>query len=300
MTAGVNHKDDTDFARELYNNANAPGPAALKWQEHFRLSRIQVHNALRASRRLRDIAGSLKQDGGHTAVFRQILAPPVSQDQFKLMCPSWSKSRENSGRSYTEEAAAEIAAVIAARVDHSLAPWMEGDGKARPLQLAAFVRTAATLMAVQKDATDRRNTLADAQETAVVDLLRANGWTKLPSKLVDERAQVPNKHFMRKTRFATGPDKSKEVDIACGLAKSYVLAMECKVANDPTNAVKRVDEVLNKAKSWKDNWGTYVRTAALLQGVIEPKDVQRLTDAGVHVFWSHDLNKFSQWLEAET
>jgi hypothetical protein len=38
----------------------------------------------------------------------------------------------------------------------------------------------------------------------------------------------------------------------------------------------------------------------LLQGVIAAKDVQRLTDAGVEVFWSHDLDKFKAWLSDQT
>jgi len=49
----------------------------------------------------------------------------------------------------------------------------------------------------------------------------------------------------------------------------------------------------------KDHWGSFVVTAALLQGVIAPKDVQRLSDANVKVFWSHDLSHFMAWLDAQ-
>ena len=101
---------------------------------------------------------------------------------------------------------------------------------------------------------------------------------------------------MKKTRFATATTAHQEVDIACGLRGSYVLAMECKVTNDETNSVKRINDVLKKATAWKHHWGSFIVTAALLQGVIAPKDVQRLTDAGVEVFWSHDLEAFARWL----
>ena len=101
---------------------------------------------------------------------------------------------------------------------------------------------------------------------------------------------------MRKTRFATETTSPQEVDIACGLEQSYVLAMECKVTNDETNSVKRINDVLKKAAAWKAHWGSFVITAALLQGVVAPKDVQRLTDAGVKVFWSHDLSSLEAWL----
>lgn len=76
-----------------------------------------------------------------------------------------------------------------------------------------------------------------------------------------------------------------------------VLAMECKVSNDTTNSVKRVNDVLKKATAWREHWGSFVQPAALLQGTIGFKDVQRLTHAGVQVFWSHDLPRFERWID---
>ena len=75
--------------------------------------------------------------------------------------------------------------------------------------------------------------------------------------------------------------------------------MECKVTNDETNSVKRINDVLKKATAWQAHWGSFVRTAALLQGVIAFKDVERLLEANVEVFWSHDLTKFEDWLTAQ-
>lgn len=75
--------------------------------------------------------------------------------------------------------------------------------------------------------------------------------------------------------------------------------MECKVTNDETNSVKRINDVLKKAAAWQTHWGSFVRTAALLQGVIAFKDVERLLEGQVEVFWSHDLAAFENWLAAE-
>ncbi len=105
---------------------------------------------------------------------------------------------------------------------------------------------------------------------------------------------------MHKTRFATGTTTHQEVDVACGLKGTYVLAMECKVTNDETNSVKRVNDVLKKATAWKEHWGNFVLTAAVLQGVVAPKDVQRLSDAKIEVFWSHDMPSFKSWLDVRT
>ncbi len=104
---------------------------------------------------------------------------------------------------------------------------------------------------------------------------------------------------MHKTKFAT-KTRPQEVDIACGLGKTVVLAMECKVTNDETNSVKRINDVLKKASAWHDHWGSFIQTAALLQGVIALKDVERLLEAKVHVFWSHHLTEFERWIDEQT
>ena len=123
-----------------------------------------------------------------------------------------------------------------------------------------LLKVVATLIAQQKVATAKRNRLALEQENAVIKLLEDTGWKRLPSKLVDTRAAVPAKHFMHKTRFAT-KSRPQEVDVACGLKDTYVLAMECKVTNDETNSVKRINDVLKKATAWHDHWGSFVYAA---------------------------------------
>ena len=255
--------------------------------------------ALRASNYLADIPGALRQNAGHLLAYRQMLAPPLSQDQFSLVCPGWSKQAENTGRALAEAAAAQAAGVIAARLDRGAVRWDLSRGKPAASDVKNLLRVTSALMAVQQIATARRGRVALAQEQAVVAMLEQEGWTRLPSRLIDTRAAVPARSYMHKTRFATNTTTHQEVDIACGLNRSYVLAMECKVTNDETNSVKRVNDVLKKATAWKLHWGSFVVTAALLQGVIAPKDVQRLSDAGIHVFWSHALNEFRDWLLAQ-
>ena len=231
--------------------------------------------------------------------YRQMLAPPLSQDQFSLVCPGWNKGSEKNGRSLADPLAADVAAVIQARLDSGSVRWEVGVERPSIKDIKALLGVTSTLMAVQQISTARRGRAAFEQEYAVVAMLERQGWTRLPSRLIDTRAAVPPKSFMRKTRFATNTTTHQEVDIACGLERSYVLAMECKVTNDETNSVKRVNDVLKKATAWKLHWGSFVITAALLQGVIAPKDVQRLSDAGIHVFWSHGLEEFQTWLSAQ-
>ena len=235
--------------------------------------------------------------GVHTAAFRHLLAPPKSQDQFKLLCSAWSKSTEKTGKGLSEEVAIDVATAIERRLDVSITPWRAAKRPPSAAERSLVVERVISSIAPKATDTAKRNRLSNAQEQAVVKLLLTNKWTQLPSTEIDHRGVVPERHFMHKTRFATATTSAQEVDIACGLRGSIVAAMECKVTNDATNSVKRINDVLKKAAAWKIHYGTFVKTAALLQGVIKPSDVQRLTDEGIQVFWSHDLNLFLDWVE---
>jgi hypothetical protein len=219
---------------------------------------------LRASKYLTDVEGALRANGANSLVFRHLLAHPLSQDQFKLVCPLWNKGSENNGTPATAAAAAEAAAAIGERLDHRIVKWTKG---ARPISrqdVVTVLQVVSALIALQKVSTGRRGLIATAQENSAIKLLRDNGWKMLPSRMIDTRIALDAYHFMHKTRFATNTTAPQEVDIACGLGGTYVLAMECKVTNDETNSVKRVNDVVKKAEAWNKHWGSFVINAALL------------------------------------
>ena len=148
------------------------------------------------------------------------MAPPVSQDQFKLLCPQWSKEAENNSRPVTVIAAQAAQKAILSRLDTGLVAW--GSGAPSRKSVRTLLKVAAALIAQQRVAPDRRTLLANEQEYAVFKLLLDDGWTRLPSKQIDTRGEVPSKHFMHKTRFAT-KSRPQEVDVACGLKGTPVL-----------------------------------------------------------------------------
>jgi hypothetical protein len=298
MTVTEENQRNAEYARRLYiEDADSLGEAK-DWAASLGQIRLQVVAALSASNDLRDLRSALEADGGHTLIFRHLLAPPKSQDQFKLLCDEWSKSSETSGRPQNPEAAKAVAEVLTQWMDRNIAPWLVTNRDPKDVERELLIERVISFIAPKLTETQKRNRLSAEQEGAVVQLLQTLGWVQLPSVIIDTRAAVPPKHFMNKTRFATATTTAQEVDIACGFKSSYVAAMECKVTNDATNSVKRVNDVLKKAAAWKAHWGSFVETAALLQGVIKPEDVQRLTDEGVKVFWSHDLDAFMNWVQS--
>ena len=258
-----------------------------------------VVETLRATDYLRDVSAGLLVSGAHVAVLRHLLSPPFSQDQFALLCTEYRKQAEKSGRGLSAAAAKAIEAAFYAGRDRRLTRWLGGAGAPTFQQVRNLLRSTVPILSMQIAATNRRNRLSAEQEGAVTTLLVNRGWSQKSSALISNLSDVPAKYFMHKTRFATRT-RPQEVDVACGLGATVVLAMECKVTNDVTNSVKRINDVLKKATAWQLHWGSFVRTAALLQGVIAFKDVERLLSANVDVFWSHDLPTFEAWLSSNT
>lgn len=293
------HLAQCEKAVDIYVAGMAPGPLADEWRQVCRSVRRAILRTLIDTRGLRDLQSSLTTTGRHLLVLRHLFAPPISQDQLKLILKSYPKGAEKSGSKLTKAAADEFAAAFADRRDRALTPWLNGNGNPTRRQVNKVLHTLTPMISSQIFNTVRRNRLSAEQEKAVEDLLVSKGWIKDPSKTVNNTSDLAPKHFMRKTRCKT-KTATKEVDIACGLNPSLIMAMECKVTNDETNSVKRIGDVMNKVKAWNDKWATFIQTAALLQGVIKYKSVEELLDAGVEVFWSHDLQRLSDWLDANT
>ena len=106
------HMANTALARELYQDNLNSTEALADWRFAVRDARKAVGAALRASKFLTDIAGALEINNGHSLVFRHVIAPPVSQDQFKILCKPWSKSAENNGKPAKPAAAAAVQPVV--------------------------------------------------------------------------------------------------------------------------------------------------------------------------------------------
>jgi len=291
------HREAADKAIQIYVAGMAPAPLASEWRQVCRAVRKEILKTLIDTQGLRDLQGSLTKTGSHLLVLRHLFAPPISQDQLKLILPSYPKGAEKKATGLSKQAADDFAAAFAARRDKSLTAWLSSNANPNRRQIKRLLHTVTPMISSQIFNTVRRNRLSDDQEKAVVALLESKGWTRSPSSTVNNTADLPPQHFMRKTRCKTRT-ATKEVDIACGVNPSLIMAMECKVSNDATNSVKRVSDVMDKTKAWNDQWGGFIQTAALLQGVVAYKDVARLLDSDVLVFWSHDLQPLAEWLDS--
>jgi hypothetical protein len=289
------HLAEASLAKQLYQQSFDNERSRLEWHGQLAAARNLIAKAMRDSGNLVHIKDALKTDGRNMAVFRHLLAPPISQDQFLLLNSDWKKASEGVGRTLDDETAASVATTIGLWLDTALISWLSDERVPTEREIDLVFERAASLMAHSKLATTRRGKDSKQQEEAVEELLLSIGWQKVVAAPIKTRAALVEKTFARKVKFATRTSP-QEVDIACGLNDDYLLALECKVSNDETNSIKRVNDVLKKAKAWKDHWGSFVIPAALLQGVYKHGDIKRLLDDGVEVFWSHNMSDLEAWL----
>jgi hypothetical protein len=290
------HQEQSQVALSAFSASVSRADEAAEWRAAKGEWRSAAAGTLAATANLRNIAAAVRASAGHLAVLRRLLSPPLSQDQLRLRCPAYSKAAENNGSPVMEDRARIIANFIFEWRDPQLTPWIDAGAEPSADELRATTEALALLIAAQTSLTSKRTLLAAKQEAAVLELLAARGWRQKSAPLITQRAQLSVREFMHKTRFATASNP-QEVDIACGMGREIILAMECKVTNDATNSIKRINDILKKARAWQIHWGNSVRTAALLQGVIAYKDVRRLLEENVLVFWSHRLEDFAVWLD---
>ena len=276
-------------AKRLYQHSLDPEILRESWHEAVDQSLEDLRELLGASENLTDLEAALRVSGKHVRALRHLLAPPLSQDQFKLACPEWPKSSEKNGVPLRHDKAVAVAGKIGEWIEPRFARAIE-QGEEIDLLGAAY------LMARQEYETVRRNKLAARQESDACTILESLGFQRAEAKLIDEPGAVDERSYQLTTRFATADGSSHEVDIAAGLQKRIILAIECKVSNDATNSIKRTNDIMKKSEAWKCQWGRFVTTGAILQGVFKETEIRRMLDADIIVFWSHALDEFKSWV----
>lgn len=282
-------------AATAYQKLMDPAVFGSAWLEAIRVAREEVEDALDATRDLASIDKALLESGRHARALRFLLGPPLSQDQFLLACPKWSKNSEKTGRPLTEGSARAFAEAFELWKDLDRTAYAD-DKEARRRAIEAT----AILIASNSFATQKRMRLAKAQEDAAAAVLDDLGFEKVNLGHVDSTGVILDGQYARATQFVTADGSSQEVDIAVGLSNGRILALECKVSNDRTNSIKRINDILKKASGWQIQWGRFVITGALLQGVFSEKEPRRLLDNRVEIFWSHRLEKFKVFLLKES
>ncbi len=99
-------------AKRLYQDSLDPELLQDFWHEAVDRSLEELKELIGASNNLTDLEAALRSSGKHVRALRHLLAPPLSQDQFKLACPDWAKSSEKKGSPLKGDKAAAVAKKI--------------------------------------------------------------------------------------------------------------------------------------------------------------------------------------------
>src|SRR4028118_2364302 len=109
------HEEQCARSLQLYIEGRNAEMDALDWRQALYESRRLIVLALRETRALTEIPAALRSSGRHTLALRHFLAPPLSQDQFKLLCPQFTKGPEKTGGPLKATRADVVAAMLLER-----------------------------------------------------------------------------------------------------------------------------------------------------------------------------------------
>lgn len=233
----------------------------------------------------------LQEDVGLDAL-RYLAGPPISADDLKTLAEA---SLASSRLRNDPEMAARVLDVVLKSLDAKRFPWVAEQRSPDQAELSAASLASASLMAMQRVLTDRKNVAKTKQERQVADYLTEIGLTEVDRREISTHSDAPDPgSFCGESLF--GEDKA---DLVAHLFDGRLMPIECKVSNSATNSVKRLKEAYNKAARWLDAFGKRQTVpGAVLSGVFKRHNLVQAQEAGLTIFWAHNLNPLGEFIGA--
>ncbi len=224
--------------------------------------------------------------------FRYLAAPPISQDDLKVLADARSLSKgylQNSPQDVQR-----LIGVIRQVLDHRRFAWIIEGRDPTEAERNAAVMASAALMAASRTQTKRRTVGKNQQEAIVKDALKDLGFEEVTSRKITNISQAPEPgSFCGESVLG-----NRKGDIIVRLWDHRIMPIECKVSNSSTNSVKRLNnDAAVKATSWKLDFGLrQVVPTAVLSGVYKLRNLMDAQDRGLTLFWAHDLKPLTDWI----
>ncbi len=227
-------------------------------------------------------------------ILRYLAGPPISEDDLKTLAdtPSLTPSRLIEDTSAVER----IMQVIHDSLDVKRFPWISQQESPDATERHAAVVASASLLASQRVQTKRRNADKDHQESKVQKYLARIGLKQVEPRPIPTIREAPEPgEFCGECQLAR-----RKADIVVALHSGRVMPIECKVSNSAINSVKRLNnDAAAKTAQWLDALGKdQVVPAAVLSGVFKKHNLQDAQNAGLAIFWAHNLKPLRQFILA--
>lgn len=252
--------------------------------------RPRVVDVFDATDDLRHLTGDLfVADPDAWQACRYVCAPPISQEDL------WTLVGGSKFKRVPASLASATADALRVVVDPVRFGWVKLGRAPTQHERDAAILATTVLWAAQQLGTQRRGEASTRQEAATSAALADAGLQLDSSRsqilFIDDMARGT---FAKERRIA-----GAKCDVPARLADGRLLALECKVSNGPKNGWKRVNrEVVGKAEGWRQHFGVQVLTGLVVAGVFDVSSLRAAQNAGVALFWEHDLTSLAEFVAA--
>ena len=224
-------------------------------------------------------------------VLRYVAGPPISADDLKTLADA---SLAPGRLRNDPEMADRVLEVVLTSLDAKRFPWVAEQRQPDPAEQQAATVASASLMATQRVQTDRKNLAKTKQEKQVADYLSGIGMMHVGPRDIATSDDAPS----RGSFCGECTCGDRKADLVVRLYDGRLMPIECKVSNSATNSVKRLNnDAAIKAEAWIKQFGTLQTVpTAVLSGVFKRHNLVQAQDAGLTIFWAHDLQPLGDFI----
>jgi len=224
---------------------------------------------------------------------RYLAGPPISVDDLKTLADVNSTVARRLRQD--PSAVARIIQVIRAGLDRRRFPWVAEGREPDEHEKIAAVLASAALMAAQRSSTERRGLAKRTLEGETAQVLLKHSFKKIAARVIRTFSDAPRPgEFCGESVLG-----NRKADFIIGLWDNRIMAIECKASNSAVNSVKRINnDAAAKAEAWRSDFGhRQVIPTAVLSGVFKPHNLVNAQERGLTLFWSHNLQAMTDWIE---
>ncbi len=238
-----------------------------------------------------DVLETVLSDEVGLDALRYVAGPPISADDLKTLADA---SLAPGRLRRDPEMTSRVLGVVLTSLDTKRFPWVAEQRLPNPEERQAATVASASLMATQRVQTDRKNLAKTKQERQVADYLSDTGLTHVGPRDITTSDDAPERgSFCGECVFG-----DRKADLVVRLHDGRLMPIECKVSNSATNSVKRLNnDAAIKAEAWIKQFGTLQTVpTAVLSGVFKRHNLIQAQEAGLTIFWAHDLNPLGEFI----
>jgi hypothetical protein len=267
------------------------------WKQHFTNAKdrfVSLFDELGqlGPKEINDQTLAAAYKGNLGEALRYLAGPPISDDDLKVLADVPTLAPGVLARDKTK--LRKVFAIIEQTIDPYRFPWVVEKRSPSAEEKSAALLASSVLLAAQRISTARRGSGKSTQEALVKDYLTSLKYKEVPRMKISTIVEGPGKReFCGESMLG-----SRKADVILRLNDTRLMPIECKVSNSALNSVKRINnDTAAKAVDWLKTFGTnQVVPTAVISGVFKVSNLLQAQDAGLTLFWSHDLTKLGRFL----